>query len=109
MFLYNNIKMSRSSPSATPLWLLIYGLGIVAFSVLLLALRAGIAIFLIFLTVGAAMIIFWVYYNAGTKQNSDIKFIAKQPCRCAICSHENAGSCLEQEEPATVAAVRYVS
>ena len=39
--------MSRSSPSATPLWPLIYGLGIVAFSVLLLALRAGIAIFLI--------------------------------------------------------------
>jgi hypothetical protein len=89
--------MSRSSPSATPLWPLIYGLGIVAFSILLLALRAGIAIFLIFMAVGAAMIIFWVYYNARTKQSSDMKFIAKQPCRCAICSHEKASPCLEQE------------
>ena len=31
IFLYKNIKMSRNSPSATPLWPLIYGLGIVAF------------------------------------------------------------------------------
>jgi hypothetical protein len=88
--------MSRSSTSA-PLWPLIYGFGIVAFSILLLALRAGIAIFLIFMTVGVAMIIFWVYYNVTTKQNNDMKFIAKQPCRCAICSHEKASSCLEQE------------
>ena len=70
--------MSRNSPPATPLWPLIYGLGIVAFSIFLLAVRAGIAIFLIFMTVGVAMIIFWVYYNARTKQNSDIKFNAKQ-------------------------------
>ena len=48
--------MSRISTSATPSWPLIYGLGIVAFSVLLLALRAGIAIFLIFMTAGVAMI-----------------------------------------------------
>ena len=31
IFLYKNIKMSRNSPSASPLWPLIYGLGIVAF------------------------------------------------------------------------------
>ena len=89
--------MSRNSPSATPLWPLIYGLGIVAFSILLLALRAGIAIFLIFMTIGLAMIIFWVYYNARTKQNSNMKFVAKQPCTCAICSHEKANFCLEQK------------
>jgi hypothetical protein len=73
--------MSRSSTYA-PLWPLIYGLGIVAFGILLLALRAGIAIFIVFMTVGVAMIIFC--YNATTKQNNDMKFIAKQPCRCAI-------------------------
>ena len=71
--------MSRNSPSATPLWPLIYGLGIVAFSIFLFALRAGIAIFLIFMTVGVAMIIFWVYYNAMTKQKNDMKFLTKQP------------------------------
>ena len=89
--------MSRNSPSATPLWPLIYGLGIVAFSVFLFAVRAGIAIFLIFMTIGVAMIIFWVYYNARTKQNRDIKFVVKQPCTCTICSHEKASFCLEQK------------
>ena len=89
--------MSKSNPSATPLWPLIYGLGIVAFSILLLALRAGITTFLIFMTIGLAMIIFWVYYNARTKQNINIKFVAKQPCTCAICSHEKASLCLEQK------------
>jgi|GEM_PF-253253 len=95
--LYNSIKMSRNSPSATPLWPLIYGLGIVAFSVFLFAVRAGIAIFLIFMTIGVAMIMVWVYYSARTKQNSDMKFGAKQLCRCAMCSHEKASLCLEQE------------
>jgi hypothetical protein len=56
--------MSRNSPSAAPLWPLIYGLGIVAFSIFLLALRAGVAIFLIFMIIGISLIIFWVYYNA---------------------------------------------
>ncbi|HEY8522137.1 MAG TPA: hypothetical protein VIL14_00095 [Nitrososphaeraceae archaeon] len=68
--------MSRSSPSATPLWPFIYGLGIVAF-IYFLTVRTGIVIFLIFLIVGVTMIMSWVYYNARTKQNSDIKFIAK--------------------------------
>ena len=89
--------MSRNSRSATPLWPLIYGLVIVSFSILLLALRAGIAIFLIFITIGLAMIIFWVYYNARTKQNSNIKFVARQTCTCAICSHEKASSCVDQK------------
>jgi hypothetical protein len=65
--------MSRNNPSAAPLWPLIYGLGIVAFSIFLFTLRAGISIFLIFMTIGTAMIIIWVYYNARTNQNGDIK------------------------------------
>jgi hypothetical protein len=40
---------------------------------------SGNSHFFIFMTVGVAMIIFWLYYNATTKQNSDMKFIAKQP------------------------------
>jgi hypothetical protein len=89
--------MSRNRPSAAPLWPLIYGLGIVALSIFLFALRAGIAIFLIFMIVGVSLIIFWVYYNAKTMQRSDMKFVAKQPCKCAICSHEKASLCLEQK------------
>jgi hypothetical protein len=37
IFLYNNKKMSRNSPSAASLRPLIHGLGIVAFSIFLLA------------------------------------------------------------------------
>ena len=80
-----------------PLWPLIYGLVIVAISFVLLALRAGIIIFLIFMVVDLAMIILWVYFNARTTQKNDMKFMAKQPCNCAICSHGKAGLCLEQK------------
>jgi hypothetical protein len=66
--------MSRKSQSATPLWPLIYGLGIVAFSFFLLVLRAGIISFLAFMAAGIAMIVFWTYFSTLTKQNS----IAKQ-------------------------------
>ena len=48
--------MSRKSQSVTPLWPLIYGLGIVAFSFFLLVLRAGIISFLAFMAAGIAMI-----------------------------------------------------
>jgi hypothetical protein len=85
--------MSRKSQSATPLWPLIYGLGIVAFSFFLLVLRAGIISFLAFMTAGIAMIVFWTYFSTLTKQNS----IAKQPCKCAICSHKKANFCLEKK------------
>jgi hypothetical protein len=85
--------MSRKSQSASPLWPLIYGLGIVAFNFFLLVLRAGIIPFLVFMTAGIAMIVFWTYFSIRTKPNS----IAKQSCECAICSHKTANFCLEKE------------
>jgi hypothetical protein len=88
--------MSRKGLSAAPLWPLVYGLGIVAFSFFLLALRAGIAVFLIFMVVGVAMIILWVYLNIRTTSKSDMKFVAAA-CKCAICTHEKVGLCLEQK------------
>ena len=45
---------------------------------------------------GLAKIILWVYFNARTTQKNDMKFIAKQPCKCAICTH-GGGLCLEQK------------
>jgi hypothetical protein len=89
--------MSRKSQSTAPLWLLIYGLGIVAFSFFLLVLRASIAIFLIFMVAGVAMIILWLYFNVRTIQKGNMKFVAKQPCKCAICNHDKARLCLEQK------------
>jgi hypothetical protein len=76
--------MSRSTQSAAPLWPVIYGLGLVALSIFLFALRAGIA-----------MIILWIYFNVRTTQKNDMKFVT--PCKCAICNHEKASMSLEQK------------
>ena len=94
--------MSSTSSSRTLQWPLIYGLVIVGFSVFLLAVRAGISIFVIFMIIGLGLIMFWVFYNAMTKQKSDMKLLTKQPCRCAICSHEKASFCLEQKCPCCI-------
>ncbi|HZA63658.1 MAG TPA: hypothetical protein VE573_12355 [Nitrososphaeraceae archaeon] len=89
--------MSNSRPSAPPLWLLIYGVGIIIFSVLLFSLRAGIRIFLIFMVIGVALSIFWLYLYLRMKQQSRTAVIAKQPCICPICNHEETGSCIQQK------------
>ena len=69
IFLYNNAIMPRISPSATPLWPLIYGLGIVAF-IYFLAVPAGIAIFLIFMIVGVTILCSEFYYNSRQRRTA---------------------------------------
>jgi hypothetical protein len=91
----NNNKSPSSPPP--PLWPLIYGIGIIAFSIFLLALRAGIRIFLIFLVIGISMVIFWLYLYTRTKQQSYRRAVAKEPCICPICNHEEAGFCMQQK------------
>ena len=49
------------------------------------------------MAVGVAMIILWVYFNVRTTQTGDMKFVAKQPCKCAICNHDKVRLCLEQK------------
>src|SRR6187200_3156736 len=94
--------MSSASSSRTPLWPLIYGLVIIGFSAFLLAVRAAISIFLIFMIIGLGLIIFWVFYSPRTEQKSDLKLLTKQACRCAICNHEKASFCLEQRCPCCI-------
>ena len=94
--------MSSYSSSRTPLWPLIYGLVIVGFSVFLLAVRAGISIFVIFMIIGLGLIMFWAFYKAMTKQKSDMKLLTKEPCSCAICNHDKASFCLEQKCPCCI-------
>jgi Flp pilus assembly protein TadB len=94
--LNNNNNNKPPTPSA-PLWPLIYGIGIIAFSVFLLVVRGGIRIFLIFMIIGAAMVIFWLYLNTRAQKQSDRRAIAKQPCICLICKHKEAGFCIQQK------------
>lgn len=93
----NVIKLSNSNPSTPPLWLLIYGIGIMIFSLLLFSLRAGIRIFLIFMVIGAALALLWLFLYIRARQRSRAGVIAQQPCICPICNHEETGSCIQQK------------
>lgn len=93
----NVIKLSNSNPSTPPLWLLIYGIGIMIFSLLLFSLRAGIRIFLIFMVIGAVLALLWLFLYIRARQRSRAGVIAQQPCICPICNHEETGSCIQQK------------
>jgi hypothetical protein len=88
---------NNNPPSSAPLWPLIYGLGIIAFSIFLLALRADVRVFLIFMVIGISMVIFWLYLNTKAKKHIDRRAAAKQPCICPICKHEESGFCMQQK------------
>lgn len=90
-------KLSNSTPSAPPIWLLIYGIGIIIFSVFLFSLRAGLRIFLIFMVIGLALSIFWLYLYLRSRQQNRTRNIAKQPCICPICNHKETGYCIQQK------------
>ncbi|MGB7678324.1 MAG: hypothetical protein WBL49_05895, partial [Nitrososphaeraceae archaeon] len=76
---------------------LIYGIGIIIFSVFLFSLRAGIRIFLIFMVIGLALTMLWLYLYLRSKQQNRTDIIAKQACICPICKHEETGHCIQQK------------
>ncbi|HJS64990.1 MAG TPA: hypothetical protein VJ767_09040 [Nitrososphaeraceae archaeon] len=46
-----------------PLWILIYGLVIIAFGIFLITIGAGTRISLIFIVIGLSLIALWLYLN----------------------------------------------
>ena len=46
-----------------PLWILIYGLVIIAFGIFLLTLGSGIRVFLIIIVIGLSLIALWLYLD----------------------------------------------
>lgn len=83
----------------TQTWPLIYGIVIIGFSAILLALRAVIP-FIIFLVIGVSLIVIWIYINQNLqkKEKSNVKDI----CICPICSHEQTNDCLQNRCPCCI-------
>jgi len=88
----NNKNDHKNSKNKTTIWPLIGGIAVVAFSILLLTLRAIIPSFIIML-VGIFLIIYWIYIiktkSQGIKSNIDKK------CLCAICEHTESSICIQ--------------
>jgi hypothetical protein len=47
--------------------------------------------------IGMALSILWLYLYLKMKQQRRTTAIAKQPCICPICNHEETGACLQQK------------
>ena len=81
-----------------PLWVLIYGLGIIAFGIVLLAIGSGIRVFLIFIVIGLSLIALWLYLDIRKeKQKKGVYVNTIQACICSICKHKETKICLQQK------------
>lgn len=87
----NNRLLARSS---TVTWPLIGGIVVIAFSILLLTLRAVVPSLVIMLA-GISLIVYWLYL-INTK-NQRIKSKIDKKCLCAICEHTESNLCIQQK------------
>ena len=86
----NNRLRAKNS---TPIWPLIGGIAIIAFSILLLTLRAIIPSLIIMLA-GISLIVYWIYITKTKSQG--IKSKIDKRCLCAICDHTESNLCIQQ-------------
>ena len=82
-----------------PLWILIYGLVIMAFGIFFLIIGSGIRVFLIFLVIGLSLIGLWLYLDIRKegKQKKGVYVNTTQACICPICEHKETKICLQQK------------
>ena len=81
-----------------PLWILIYGLVIIAFGIFLLTIGSGIRVFLIIIVIGLSLIALWLYLDIRKeKQKKGVYVNITQACICPICEHKETKICLKQK------------
>ena len=81
-----------------PLWILIYGLVIIAFGIFLLTIGSGIRVFLIIIVIGLSLIALWLYLDIRKeKQKKRLYVNTTQACICPICEHKEMKICLQQK------------
>lgn len=90
----NNKNNRINTKNRTTVWPLIGGIAVIAFSILLLTLRAIIPSLIIIL-VGIFLIIYWVYITKT--KNQGIKLKIDKRCLCAICEHTESSICIQQK------------
>jgi hypothetical protein len=88
----NNKRISNKR--STVIWPLIGGIVVIAFSILLLTLRAIVPSLIIMLT-GIFLIVYWIYITKTKNQGTGPKYDRK--CLCAICGHKESSVCIHQK------------
>jgi hypothetical protein len=83
-----------------PLWILIYGLVIIAFGIFLLIIGSGIRVSLIFIVIGLSLIALWLYLDIRKEKRQKKRGVyvnITQACICLICDHKETKTCLQQK------------
>jgi hypothetical protein len=83
-----------------PLWILIYGLVIIAFGIFLLIIGSGIRAFLIVIVIGLSLIGLWLYLDIRKEEKQkkrEVYLNTSQACICVICKHKETEICLQQK------------
>ena len=81
-----------------PLWILIYGLVIIALGIFLLIIGSGIRVSLIFIVIGLSFIALWLYLDIRKEnQKKEVYINTIQAYICPICKHKVTKSCLQQK------------
>jgi len=85
-----------------PFWPFYSGIGFALFGMLLIVLKIGIRISLIFFIIALFFLIFWVYViiRMDLKKNKDKD--KNRACTCSICSHEQADVCIQEKCPCCI-------
>jgi hypothetical protein len=96
--------LNKKNSRLTLLWLLMYGFGIIAFGIFLLAIGSGIRVFLIFTIIGLSLVALWLYFNARPKNQKKNRLLSnEEKCICPICNHEVVKICLRHRCPCCIA------
>ncbi len=79
---------------------LVLGIVVKVFSMLWLALGVRI-VFVVFLLIGASLVVYWLYRNGVLSRNSKngISRAIEKKCICSICKHEQGKLCLQRKCP----------
>ena len=83
-----------------PIWILIYGLVIIAFGIFLFVIGSGIRAFLVFLVIGLSLIGLWLYLDIKKEEKHkkrEVYLNTTQVCICTICKHKETKICLQQK------------
>lgn len=88
----NNNRLRAKNNTA--IWPLIGGIAIIAFSILLLTLRAIVPSLIIMLA-GILLIVYWIYITKT--KNQGIRSKTDKRCLCAICEHTESSLCIQQK------------
>ena len=82
-----------------PLWILIYGLVIIAFGIFLFIIGSGIRMSLIFIVIGLSLIALWLYLDIRKEKNQKkgVYVNTTQACIYLICDHKETKTGLQQK------------